>query len=287
MTRTVYLNGEFIPEEQAQVSVFDRGFTHGDGLFETLRVRNGKPFRLEMHYARWTESAKEIFLKIPIECKPLERILQVLVEANGLRDAMVRIQLTRGPFHTGLELISDQQPTLVISAKPFVPAPEEWITQGIKIGILPDSAVKTGILDRQIKSSSYLSNLMARHWAQEHGCQEAILTTETGALSEGATSNIFIVKNNTLVTPSLNPYILAGVTRRVVLECASSLNIDFKEQSVALKDILEAEEAFITNSRIGIVPIRKIHGQDKIFSIPGKVTHALREAYLKIVEAEC
>jgi len=282
MEEIVYLNGSLVPLSQARLSPFDWGFLYGYGLFETMRAYSGHIFRLEKHLARLSRSAK----LLGIDCEStaiLEKAIYETLRANNLSDARIRLTLSGGEGEPVPDPLAPRIPTLFITVRSYTPYPRQVYEQGFK-GIVSNIRRNTQSSASAVKSLNYLDNLLARREAKSVGADEAILLNEQGLLAEGSTSNIFLVSGNNLLTPSLDSGILPGVTREVVLELASSLGLKVREQKIALEELLQADEAFLTNSLIEIMPITQVSGQVIGSGRAGARTQQLMDAYKEIME---
>ncbi len=275
----IYLNGLFWPLSKTNVSVQDRGFSYGDGLFETLRSYSKKVFRLEDHLDRLTQSAKLIFIELPMTRDELRSAIYRTLEINGLSDSIVRITVTRGEQNSGININYDAPPTIVIQPRGIASLPKSAYINGVAISIFRNCAARISGIFSQIKSCNYLSQIILRERAQKEGAFEGILLDHKNRVTEGTTSNIFIVKDNKLKTPQLNEYVLPGVTRRVVIELASTNGIKFKEQPLTEKDIYDADEVFLTNTGIEILPVCKANEMLIGTGKPGPVTLRLRQLF--------
>ncbi|MFQ5481412.1 MAG: aminotransferase class IV [Nitrospinaceae bacterium] len=286
MTSIIYVNGHFLDEREACVSVLDRGFMYGDGLFETLRVYRGKVFRIGDHLTRLYKSAAHIFLDITESQAKLEAILYEVLKRNGLKDALVRVQVTRGPGPVGLSLPDPPFPTLVVHARPLPPVPERSHREGVNICLFHSSAARISEVMHQVKSTNYLSHILVKKLAADRGCQEGIFLDDQGHLCEGTTSNLFMVKDGMLKTPELNEYVLAGVTRQVILEVASGCQIPFRERALTARDLYAADEVFLTSTGIEVLPVCQV--DDVLIGAggPGEITRTLHQQLLKMIEAE-
>ena len=282
----VYLNGQFVPLEEARVSILDRGFCYGDGLFETLRAYGGKVFRLGWHLERLEQSARSIYLELPESRESLTSIVYETLNKNDLTDAVIRLTVTRGESFPGLAIDESSKPTLVVHVRPFKPVPEAWYREGIKIALLPRSAPKIFGVERQIKSLNYLSPIMSLKQARDQGAVEAVLLDDSGRVCDGTTSNIFIVRQGILRTPAINEYILAGITRKVILEISRKLGIASEEIELNREEVYQADEVFITNSGLEILPVTKVDDVTVGDGCPGPLTRKLHESYLKWVDEE-
>jgi len=277
----VYLNGSLMPLSQARLSPLDYGFLYGYGLFETMRAYSGRIFRLERHLARLSRSAK--LLGIDLESIPdLEKALYNTLQANNLSHARIRLTLSGGEGEPLPDLVI-RVPTVLIVARSYTPYPRQVYKQGFK-AIVSRIRRNTQSPASAMKSLNYLDNLLARQEAKLAGADEAILLNEQGFLAEGSMSNIFLVSGNALLTPSEDSGILPGITRGVVLEeLAPSLGMKKIERKIALKELLQADEAFFTNSLIEIMPLTQVGGQNIGSGRAGAVTQRLIAAYKELV----
>jgi branched-chain amino acid aminotransferase len=273
----VWLNGQLLDEEKARVSVRDRGFLYGDGLFETLRAYDGKPFLLEAHLERLAASAKLLELPPP----PLAVLTQALrdtIAANRdlARDLRVRVTLTRGPEGPGLWPAEEGAPTMLVSAE-AVHLPLDLHTRGASLITSRHRVLSGG--DRW-KSTSFQVHALAKGEAVRAQAWEALLLNERGEVAEGATSNVFALLDGNLVTPPASAGILAGITRSVVLGMAKpSLCLDAREAALRPADLAAAREIFLTSSIAEIVPIVRLDGRAVGDGFPGPVTRAVLDAY--------
>ena len=282
MEEIVYLNGSLVPLSQARLSPSDYGFLYGYGLFETMRAYSGRIFRLEKHLARLSRSAKFLGIDLESDIPDLEKALYNTLQANNLSNARIRLTLSGGEG----ELIPDllpQNPTVIIVARRYTPYPPQVYEQGFK-AIVSRIRRNTQSPASVIKSLNYLDNLLARRETKLAGADEAILLNEQGFLAEGSMSNIFLVSDNTLLTPSEDSGILPGITREVILELAPSMDMKTIERKIALKELLQADEAFFTNSLIEIMPLTQVGGQNIGSGRAGTVTQGLIAAYKEEVE---
>lgn len=275
----VYLNGRFVPKEEATVSVFDHGFLYGDGIYETMRAYSGRFFHLDKHLDRLRRSADAISLKLPL---PLEKVRGVLHEAltvNNIQDAYVRIQISRGPGEIGLDPALCPEPTTVVVAKYLKGYPPEYYEKGVSVAVVQTRRNHPLALDPAIKGTNFLNNILAKIESIKTGAYEGIMLNWEGFVAEGTISNIFMVKNGLLQTPHLRTGILEGVTRGLVLELARKENIAVKETVFTPRELLDAEECFITNSTIEIMPVTVIDGKKIGKGAPGPRTKVLMKSY--------
>lgn len=279
----IYFNGSFVPEEEARVSIFDRGFLYGDGLFETMRAYRGKVFRLDLHLQRLFHSAKIISLSIPKTLKELEEAVYGTLKENNLKDAYLRLTVSRGEGERGLDLPLSPRPNIIIVAKPLSPYPKCWYEEGLRAVVVRVRREKGSRLSG-IKSLNYLPNILAKVEAKEKGADEGIMLNRDGYLTEATVSNIFLISQGRLLTPSLESGALPGITRKAVIELAPTLRLEVSEREIKLSELMEAEEAFLTNSLRGVVPLTQVNGRPIGQGRPGKITRAITQAYSRAVE---
>jgi len=258
-TPIVYINGLFWTIDKANISVLDRGFTYGDGLFETMRVYSGKIFRLGHHLDRLFQSARSIFIELPITKNEIQSAIYAAIKLNGLSDSIVRLTVTRGELGSGVNVDYSSPPTIVILVKPVKAISKKTYKEGIGIKLYKKSAIRTQGISNKIKSCNYLSNILLRENALKENFFEAILLDHNHNVTEGTISNIFIIKNNQLKTPITNEFVLSGIIRQAILDLCLENNIPFKEDVITERELYEADELFLTNSAIEILPVRNIN----------------------------
>jgi branched-chain amino acid aminotransferase group I len=277
MEEIVYLNGVLVSASVAHISPNDRGFLCGYGLFETMRAYSGKIFRLGQHLDRLFHSAQA--LGLPVESVNWGEAIYETLRANKLADARLRLTLSGG------EMDANLSPTVLITAKEYTPYPPQIYNQGFKAVvscIRRSSSSPISVL----KSISRLDNQLARREAEAAGADEAIFLNEQGVLTEGSTSNIFLVYDGVVFTPNEESGILPGITRRAVLELAQSLGIAAKEGRITLGQLWDADEAFLTNSLIEIMPLSQVDRQSIGLGGMGPITQKLAQAYFDLVRRE-
>jgi branched-chain amino acid aminotransferase len=287
MAEIIYLNGQFIPRSKAKLSPFDHGFLYGYGLFETMRAYNGHIFRLDSHLTRLRRSAQSLGLAhsvIASEAKQsLEAACMKTLEANKLKDARLRLTVSAGEGDMTPDLSTCSSPTVLVTAQNFVPLPPEKYESGFKAMLSPLRRNSQSPLSR-LKSTCYMENILARTAARAAGCDEAIFLNEQGYLAEGSSTNIFLVSHGELITPCFESGVLPGITRDAVLEIARTSNIKATERWVQLNELIEAQEAFVTNSILELMPLVSVEGRTIGTGKPGKLTGDLLFAYRKLVD---
>jgi len=283
----VWLNGEVVPAGEARISVFDRGLLLGDGVYETLRVKNGKPFRWLPHRERLRRSLEEARISLPFPLSTLDAGIDGCLRANHLQEARMRLTLTRGEGDPGFELKKGAAPTLVIAASPWRPLSPESYREGVPVIIPLVRQTGRENLDPALKSISRIHLVLARIEAAEWGAHEALLLGSGGEVREGAASNVFLVKGGTLRTPSLDCGVLEGITREVILEIARASGIPCREERVEREELDSADEVFLTNTSWGALPVTRLDGRVVGSGRPGPVTNALGEKLLARIDEEC
>jgi len=277
----IYLNGQIIPSEKAVISIFDHGFLYGDGIYETMRSYNGVVFKIEEHIKRLQKSASLISLSLPFSEEILKRDIYETLHANSLLNAYIRITISRGKGDIGIDPELCKKPTIVIITKEFNGYPERLYKEGIKLIIAKTRRNHKNALNPQIKSLNFLNNILAKIEAKKEGAYEALMLNVYGKIAEGTISNVFFIKDNTIMTPSTKCGILNGITRQTVIEMIKKENLNLKLGFYTKEDIYSADEVFITNTTMEIMPVSMI---DKKKYKVGKYTNKLRKLYKKEVE---
>ena len=280
----VYMNGRFLPRSEARVSVYDHGYLYGDGIYETMRAYQGTIFLLGRHLSRLKRSAEAIALQLPL---PIRKIGDALIESltvNKLREAYLRIQISRGDGEIGLDPKLCPAPTMVILVKPFKDYPAELYTNGVAVAIVKTRRNHPLAQNPAIKSTNFLNNIMAKIESLQAGAYEGIMLNWKGYVAEGTISNIFTVKNGVLSTPHLDTGILDGITRDLVLSLARRRRVPVREALLRPRDLLAANECFITNTTLEIMPVTIANGRPIGDGRPGPVTAKLLNAYRNEVQ---
>ncbi len=272
------INGVLTRSAQATVSIHDRGFLYGDGLFETIPVYQDVAFALEAHLQRLLNGVAALRINHAPSTEELTRWIDELIAANGGNDGVLRIALSRGQHGAyGLGCSNLQAPTVVITWSPprrYAPASYR---EGIALHVSDIRHPSPAMLPTRFKHANYLVSILAYDDAIRHGAAEALLLNEHGRICEGAFSNIFFVRDDVLLTPALEEGALAGITRQIVIDIAQSSDVRIIEDAITT-DILEhGDECFITNSNAGLLPVRNIGEHE--FAAPGSMTRILSERY--------
>lgn len=267
----VYLNGDFVNESDAKISVFDNGFLCGDGIFETMRAYNGAIFALDRHLDRLFQSAQTLELSNMPDKDVLENACQKLLEINSLSDARVRLTVSRG-------VPNSSNPTIAITATHYKGYDESLYKEGMSAITLPGYRLSNSPVS-SIKAISYISSIIARRQAIAAGCNEAILINEQRNITEGSFTNIFAVKDRVILTAPVNDGLLPGITRDCIIDMAMEKGYAVLEQSIMVDDIYGMDELFLTNSLIEVMPIIRV--DEKIIGNgrPGPITLNLMALY--------
>jgi branched-chain amino acid aminotransferase len=283
----VHINGRLVEESEAAISVFDRGFLFGDGIFESMRTLAGRVFRLDRHLARLRGSARRIALDLPVSDRALSEAVAELLQANGLAEARVRVTVTGGPGRPGDYLHAPGPPTVVMSAAPFKPLEPVLHQQGVAVVIPRRRAIASDALDPSIKSTSRLNFVLARREANQQGGFEAVLQDAAGHLTEGTASNLFLVSRDRLLTSPVPEGGLPGVTREAVIELAREAGVPVREERLPASLLDDASEVFLTNTSWEVLPVARVDGREIGGGRPGPVAILLLSRYRALVRREC
>jgi len=282
----VCIDGTIVDPDEARVPVLDRGFLYGDSVFEVYRTYGGVPFAERSHLERLRRSADRLMIPIPWSLEQLSREVRATIDAAGPGEWYVRVVVTRGTGPLTYDPTTADSPLRVVIVAPITPYPAELYERGAAVVLLEASRPTDDDRAAGAKASNYLANLLAVHEAKQKGAQEAIVLGRRGQLLEGASSNIFIVKDGVVRTPKPQPGILIGITRATVLEVCEAEGLRVEEIEIRPRDLYEADEAFITSSIREVMPVVRADGKPIGPGEPGPVTRRLREGYAKAVEAE-
>lgn len=276
----IFIDGKLYEKEDAKVSVFDHGLLYGDGIFEGIRAYNGRVFMLDEHIARLFQSAKGILLKPEwTEAEVSEAIISTL-RANGLKDAYIRVLMTRGVGDLGLDMRKCKRPSLIIITDKIELYPQVYYEKGLEVITSSLRRPRHDTLPPAIKSLNYLNNILARAEATRAGAQEALILNAEGFVSECSGDNIFKVSKKRVVTPPSYAGILEGVTRLVVMRLLSEkFKLDMVEEMFTTFDVYRAEEVFLTGTGAEVVPVVRIDGRTIGNGTPGPLTTKLIAAF--------
>jgi len=278
----IYLNGKFVSQEEAKISVFDHGLLYGDGVFEGIRAYGGYVFKLEEHLERLYDSAKAILLEIPLSKEELRAAILETLRVNELSEAYIRPIVTRGAGDLGLDPRRCAKPTVIIIPRQWKGLyPTEVYEQGLQAIVATTRNQPPESLPPVVKSLNYLTNILARIEANVQGADEAIMLDIRGNVSEGSADNIFIVKREKLYTPPVMNN-LPGITRATIIELAQEEGYMVHEENFGIADLYIAQEVFLTGTAAEIAPIVEIDGRKIGNGKPGPITRRLRERFRQV-----
>src|SRR5947207_3055367 len=275
----IYIDGKFYDEKNAKISVFDHGLLYGDGIFEGIRAYNGRVFKLKEHVDRLFCSAKAILLGIPLSPSGVTEAILETCRRNKIRDAYIRLVVTRGVGGLGLNPNKCRAPSVIIIADRIPLYPPEYYERGLDLITVPTVRNLHSALNPAIKSLNYLNNILAKIEANNGGCEEAIMLNAEGYVAECTGDNIFIIKGNQMFTPPLSAGALYGITRGVVMEMARDSGLTVTEPNLTRYDLFIADECFLTGTGAELIPVVKIDGRTVGSGKPGPLTKALVAKY--------
>jgi branched-chain amino acid aminotransferase len=284
LSEWVSLNGMLMPAADARVSVFDSGFLQGVGLFETMRTYERDIFRFDQHLERLRQSAEKLGWTVVPDLEQMRVNVDQVVRATPGDALRVRLTVTTGSLRDAAGDVP--QLTYVATASPAADYPPEYYERGVTVALSPYRVSTRDPIARH-KTTSYFSRLAALREAHAAGAVESIWFTQENMLAEGSISNVFLVRNGTLHTPSLDAPILPGITRGAIIDVAARLGLPLREEELTIDDLLSADEMFLTNTLMQVMPVVRI-GQEPIGSErPGELTPRIRQGYLLLVKEEC
>lgn len=279
MSLKIWIDGELVDKSQARLSVYDHGLLYGDGVFEGLRVYNGRVFEADAHIRRLFASAQAIKLKIPYSHGELVNAMNLTVAQNGFKDCYIRLVVTRGAGYLGLNPNKCDRPCVFIIADTIELYPAEMYRNGMSI--ITASVIRNhpNALSPRIKSLNYLNNILAKIEAVQAGVPEALMLNSAGNVAECTGDNIFIVQDGLVLTPTTSDGILEGITRKVVLDLCRKHQIRCMEKTLQRHDVYIADECFLTGSAAEVVPVTKIDGRPIGHGQVGPITRRLMELF--------
>lgn len=278
MAVKVFIDGAVFDPETAAVPVFDRGFLYGDSVYEVMRTSGGRPVDLDAHLDRLERSAAAIVLTLPGRAHIVEAVGATLAAAAN-PESYIRLMVTRGSGEIGLDPALARQPRLIVIVRPLQLPPDQVYTRGIKLHIVhAEDRARRGV-DPTIKTGNYLTNIMALHRARQAGADEALICDARGRVAEGSHCNLFVVQGRRVITPAREIGLLAGITRRRVIELARAHGVEVTEEMITPDAVRQADEVFITSSVRGVVPVAEVDGEPLRGPVVGPVTRKIMELY--------
>ena len=285
MATTIWIDGQYYDRDTAKVSVFDHGLLYGDGVFEGIRAYGGKIFRLREHLERLYDSAKAIWLTMPLEIAELTRLHEEGLKRSGLTDAYIRTVVTRGPGDLGLDPRKCKAPTVIIIIDKIALWPEERYTQGLTVVTASTPTPHRESLSPRVKSLNYLPHILAKIEGIVANADEVIMLDAAGFVAEGSGANLFVVRRGELATPAVHSGILRGVTRDAVIELAHAAKHPVHETTLNRFDVYTADEVFFTGTGAELIHARSVDGRLIGGGGAGPVMAALRDRFRKLVRS--
>jgi branched-chain amino acid aminotransferase len=282
----IYLDGKFVPEEEAVISVFDHGLLYGDGVFEGIRAYNNRVFKLTEHINRLYDSAHTIGLEIPLEPKEMHEVILETCRRNNLKNGYIRPVVTRGVGDLGLDPRKCHKPTIFCISDSIQLYPEELYQKGLTLITVATRRNLSEAINPRVKSLNYLNSILAKIEANLFNVPDAVMLNQEGYVAEASGDNIFIVKDGILITPPSYAGILEGVTRNTVVELARSKGIKVKESLFTRHDIYNAAECFLTGTAAEVIPAVKLDGRLIGNGYPGEITKELITAFRQLTQIE-
>jgi branched-chain amino acid aminotransferase len=279
----IYLDGKFVDESEAKISVFDHGLLYGDGVFEGIRLYGGNVFRLEEHLERFEYSAKAILLTLPLSRKELSEAVCETCRQNNLTDAYIRLVVTRGVGDLGLAPWLCPKPTVFCIASKISLYPQEHYDNGLAIVTVPTRRIGPAALPPTIKSLNYLNNILGKIEAKQFGALEAIMLNEQGYIAECTADNVFIVHKGEIITPGASQGALKGITRGSMFTIAKEIGVPIRESDMTRYDVWCADECFLTGTGAEVIPVVKLDGREIGTGKPGPITQRVLASFRKLV----
>ena len=271
MALKIWFNGKLLLEEQINISPFDHGFLYGDGTFEGIRAYNGRIFKCEEHINRLYESAHSLMIDIGMTQDEMIEAMKVTLRANNLRDAYIRLVVSRGRGDLGIDpRRCDSGPTIVIIATALALYPEELYRTGLRVVTANTRRIPSDSFNPRVKSLNYLNNIMGKIEANSYGVPEAIMLGDNGIVCECTADNIFIVKNGVVSTPPNYLPILDGITRQTILALCNEMEIPNRETCFTLHDVYTADEVFLCGTGAELIPVIEVDGRSIDNGSPGE-----------------
>jgi len=286
MSIQVYVNGEFFPKEEAKISVFDHGFLYGDGVFEGIRAYDGRVFKLKEHIDRLYDGARGIMLDIPLTKEEMMEVVLETLRRNQLRDAYIRLVVSRGTGDLGLDPRKCQKPTIICIADKIVLYPEKLYVEGLEIITAATRRNRPEGVNAQMKSLNYLNNIMAKIEANLAGAPEALMLNTEDYVAECTGDNIFIVKKGVIITPPPYVGILVGITRNAIIDLAQKMGIPVEEKVFTRYEVFTADECFLSGTAAEAIPVVKVDGRPIGDGKPGPITKKIIEAFKELTKTE-
>jgi branched-chain amino acid aminotransferase len=285
MPLKIFIDGKFFDKEDAKISVYDHGLLYGDGVFEGIRSYGGKVFHMEAHLDRLWNSAKAIWLTIPVTKEEMARAIAETLAVNGITDGYIRVVVTRGVGSLGLDPNHCSHPQVIIITDRIALYPEDLYRKGLEIVTVATARNHPAALNPRIKSLNYLNNILAKIEGAQAGCVEALMLNHKGEVAECTGDNIFLVRAGCLLTPPTDAGILEGITRQAVIDLAVDMGITVRETPLTRHDVYIADECFLTGTAAEVIPVVKVDSRTIGEGVPGPVTLGLLDRFHKLARS--
>ena len=285
MPLKIYINGQLYDKDDAKISVYDHGLLYGDGVFEGIRSYGGKVFRMAEHLERLWNSAKAIWLEIPLSKPEMAKAIEDTLAVNGIQDGYIRVVVTRGVGTLGLDPNRCSHPQVIIIADKIALYPAELYEQGLEIVTVSVMRNHPAALSPRVKSLNYLNNILAKIEGIQAGCVEALMLNHKGEVAECTGDNIFLVRQGRLLTPPNDAGILEGITRDAVIGLAGPLGIEVREIALTKHDVYIADECFLTGTAAEVVPVVKVDSRVIGDGTPGPITRQLMARFRELTRS--
>jgi branched-chain amino acid aminotransferase len=278
----IFISGKLYDKEDAKISVYDHGLLYGDGVFEGIRSYAGKVFRMAAHLDRLWDSAKAIWLTIPMTKAEMAAAIESTLAANGIKDGYIRVLVTRGAGSLGLDPNRCSDPQVIVITDRISLYPEELYRKGLEIVTVSTARNHPAALNPRIKSLNYLNNILAKIEGLQAGCIEALMLNHKGEVAECTGDNIFLVRQGRLLTPPTEAGILEGITRDAVIELAVESGVTVRETPLTKHDVYIADECFLTGTAAEVIPVVKVDSRTIGDGVPGPITRDLIVRFHKL-----
>ena len=284
-TFKIWINGKLYERADAKISVYDHGLLYGDGVFEGLRSYGRKVFRLDEHLTRLWNSAKAIWLEIPLSREQIAQAINETLTANGVTDGYIRLIVTRGAGSLGLDPDRTSDPQVIVITDYISVYPEELYRQGLEIITAGTLRNHPAALNPRIKSLNYLNNILAKIECKQAGCLEALMLNHKGEVAECTADNIFLVRDGVLLTPPTDAGVLEGITREAVMELARGSGREVRETPLTRHDVYIADECFLTGTAVEVIAVVKVDSRKIGAGKPGPITVDLQQRFHKLARS--
>jgi len=285
MPLKIYIDGKLYNKDDAKISVYDHGLLYGDGVFEGIRSYGGKVFRLAEHLDRLWDSAKAIWLEMPLSKQEMAKAIEDTLAINGIKDGYIRVVVTRGAGTLGLDPNRCSNPQVIIIADKISLYPDELYQKGLAIVTVSVMRNHPAALSPRVKSLNYLNNILAKIEGVQAGCIEALMLNHKGEIAECTGDNVFLVRRGQVFTPPNDAGILEGITRDAVIGLAREMGVEVREVALTKHDVYIADECFLTGTAAEVVPVVTVDSRTIGEGVPGPITRALMARFHQLTRS--